>query len=121
VDEDEYLLTEMEVYDVAPYLDADVTFFGHTHVQTGFLCHRNGVKVLRQEIVEREHDVRYLINPGSVGQPRDNDPRAAYVLYDTELRTIAFRRAAYDVEKAQRKIREAGLPDLLARRLATGN
>jgi predicted phosphodiesterase len=121
VDEDEYLLTEMEVDNIAPYLDTDVTFFGHTHVQAAFLCHRNGVKTLRQEVIQRENDVRYLINPGSVGQPRDNDPRAAYVLYDTELRTIAFRRVAYDVEAAQQKIIQAGLPDLLARRLATGN
>jgi predicted phosphodiesterase len=121
VDEDEYLLTDREVNDIAPYLDTEVTFFGHTHVHTGFLCHRNGVKVLQQEAIERENDVRYLINPGSVGQPRDNDPRAAYVLHDTELKTIEFRRVAYDVERAQKKILQAGLPDLLARRLATGN
>ncbi len=128
VDEDEYVLTEREVSNVAPYLDADITFFGHTHVQIGFLCHRNGVKTLdrpehaaRQTTIEPENDVRYLINPGSVGQPRDGDPRAGYVLYDTNLRTIAFCRVAYDVESAQRKIIQAGLPDLLARRLATGN
>jgi len=128
VDEDEYVLTEREVSNVAPYLDADITFFGHTHVQIGFLCHRNGVKTLhrpepaaKEATIERENDVRYLINPGSVGQPRDGDPRAGYVLYDTSLRTIAFCRVAYDVESAQRKIILAGLPDLLARRLATGN
>jgi predicted phosphodiesterase len=128
VDEDEYLLTELEVSNVAPYLDADISFFGHTHVQVGFLCHRNGVMVLRrpdqnatQETVERESDVRYLINPGSVGQPRDGDPRAAYALYDTERRTFTFHRIAYDVPAAQKKILQAGLPDLLARRLATGN
>jgi len=121
VDEDEYVLTERDVSDVAPYLDAAVTFFGHTHVQIGFLCHRNGVKTLLRETIELENDVQYLINPGSVGQPRDGDPRAAYVLYDTDQRTVLFQRARYDVESAQKKIVRAGLPDLLARRLATGN
>jgi len=121
VDEDEYVLTERDVMNVAPYLDAPLTFFGHTHVQVGFLCHRNGVKALRRETLELEKDVQYLINPGSVGQPRDGDPRAAYVLYDTDCRTVVFRRVRYDVESAQKKILLAGLPDLLARRLSTGS
>lgn len=128
VDEDEYVLTEREVGCVVPYLEADVTFFGHTHIQIGFLCHRNGVKTLqrpegtgREETIELENDVRYLMNPGSVGQPRDGDPRAGYAIYDTELRTVVFCRIAYDIASAQRKIVKAGLPEPLARRLETGN
>jgi len=61
-----------------------------------------------------------MINPGSVGQPRDGDPRAAYVLYNTEERFVIYYRVPYDVGKAQEKIRRAGLPPLLADRLAAG-
>jgi predicted phosphodiesterase len=65
-------------------------------------------------------DKRWLLNPGSVGQPRQGDPRAAYLLLDLEAQRATFRRAEYDVERTQREIREAGLPELLAARLALG-
>ncbi len=127
LDEDEYLFSEEEVAQISPYVDAPVNFFGHTHVQGGFLCHRNGVKRLRSvergsddAVLELENDVRYLVNPGSVGQPRDGDPRAAYAVYDPDAKLITFRRVAYDVGSAQKKIVEAGLPELLALRLAAG-
>jgi diadenosine tetraphosphatase ApaH/serine/threonine PP2A family protein phosphatase len=55
-----------------------------------------------------------------VGQPRDGDPRAGYVLYDSENEILFYHRVSYDIETAQRKIREAGLPELLAARLALG-
>ncbi len=127
LDEDEYLITGMDAAQAAPYLEAPVSFFGHTHVQGGFLCHRNGVKRLAgiradsdRETLELEPDVYYLINPGSVGQPRDGDPRAAYAVYEPEQRLVTYRRVAYDVASAQKKIRAAGLPDLLALRLEAG-
>jgi len=60
------------------------------------------------------------VNPGSVGQPRDGDPRAAYALWSPEERTVEYRRAAYDVDRAAAKIRAAGLPDFLAARLYEG-
>jgi diadenosine tetraphosphatase ApaH/serine/threonine PP2A family protein phosphatase len=63
---------------------------------------------------------RALLNPGSVGQPRDGDPRAAYLVLDLDERTAGFRRVEYDIERTQREIREAGLPDLLAARLQLG-
>ena len=63
---------------------------------------------------------RTLLNPGSVGQPRDGDPRAAYLMLDLAARTAVFRRVEYDVERTQAEIREAGLPETLAARLATG-
>jgi diadenosine tetraphosphatase ApaH/serine/threonine PP2A family protein phosphatase len=65
-------------------------------------------------------DRRWLLNPGSVGQPRQGDPRAAYLLLDLEAQRATFRRAEYDVERTQREIREAGLPELLAARLTLG-
>jgi diadenosine tetraphosphatase ApaH/serine/threonine PP2A family protein phosphatase len=65
-------------------------------------------------------DVRALLNPGSVGQPRDGDPRAAYLVLDLDARCASFRRVEYDIEQTQREIREAGLPELLAARLELG-
>ena len=126
-DEDEYLVTRSDVAGVSPFLDGPLTFFGHTHLQGAFLCHRNGVKEVakarrgdRLRSVELEPDSFYMINPGSVGQPRDGDPRAAYALYDTETRCVTLRRTAYSISRAQEKIRNAGLPDVLAARLAIG-
>ena len=63
---------------------------------------------------------RALLNPGSVGQPRDGDPRAAYLVLDLDAQRASFRRIEYDIERTQREMREAGLPELLAVRLALG-
>jgi Calcineurin-like phosphoesterase superfamily domain len=111
---------------VVPYLDSAVSFFGHTHIQGGFWCHRNGVKRIPQAFRDRQevaldNDTFYLINPGSVGQPRDGDPRAAYLIYDSGEKLVTYCRVEYDVHKAQKKIIAAGLPDILARRLELGN
>ncbi len=73
-----------------------------------------------ERVYELEPDNSYLINPGSVGQPRDSDPRAAYVIYNPEDRTVTYRRVEYPVEETGREIREAGLPDVLAYRLFRG-
>lgn len=126
IDEDEYLITEGDAAQAAPYLEAPISFFGHTHLQGGFLCHRNGIKRIPQATENREelaleNDSYYLINPGSVGQPRDGDPRAAYLIYDSNARLVTYCRVEYDVQSAQKKILEAGLPDILARRLGLGN
>lgn len=127
LDEDEYVVTEREVAQVAGYLETLVSFFGHTHLQGAFLCHRNGVRSLPRVdensetgTLELEPDATYLINPGSVGQPRDGDPRAAYAIYDPEARLVTLCRAEYNVASAQRKILAAGLPELLALRLEAG-
>ena len=127
LDEDEYVVTEREVAQVAPYLEAPLAFFGHTHLQGGFLCHRNGVKRFRDvdqdsaaETYELESDAVYFINAGSVGQPRDGDPRAAYAFYEPEANLVTLCRAEYDVPAAQNKIIEAGLPEVLALRLESG-
>jgi predicted phosphodiesterase len=127
LDEDEYVVSEQDVAQVAPYLDSSVSFFGHTHLQGAFLCHRNGVKRLRSvsedsdgEILDLEADASYLINPGSVGQPRDGDPRAAYAIYQPDAHRVTLCRTKYDIASAQRKILEAGLPELLALRLGSG-
>jgi predicted phosphodiesterase len=127
LDEDEYVVSERDVAGIAPYLETAISFFGHTHLQGGFLCHRNGIMRLKKmpgnpedETFELEPDVHYLINPGSVGQPRDGDPRAAYALYDRESRLVTLCRTEYNIAAAQKKILDAGLPELLALRLNVG-
>jgi predicted phosphodiesterase len=120
-DEDEYVIT---LSDAAPLLDslgAQLTFFGHTHRQGGFRLARRTTRPLPPEgTLELEPDYFYLVNPGSVGQPRDGDPRAAYAVYSPEERTVELRRVAYDVDRAAAKIRAAGLHDFLAARLHEG-
>lgn len=125
-DEDEYLM-HADGRLVAPQLMSLVSFFGHTHYQGGFAFYRGGTRRIpqtpareRRLRLELEPDVFYLINPGSVGQPRDGDPRAAYAIYDPQERTVELRRTPYRVEIAQAKILRAGLPAVLAERLAEG-
>jgi len=120
-DEDEYLFTPDDAGLVRQDLGAPLTFFGHTHRQGGFLlARRAGGYIDPGRPLEIEADHLYLVNPGSVGQPRDGDPRAAYALYWPEERVVEFRRATYDVDRAAAKIRAAGLPDFLAARLFEG-
>jgi predicted phosphodiesterase len=120
-DEDEYLMTNSDVEAIRREIETPLSFFGHTHLQGGFLIARNGVKQIDpHRTLELERDYTYLVNPGSVGQPRDSDPRAAYAIYSPRDRVVEFRRAAYDVETAAEKIRAAGLPETLASRLSTG-
>ena len=71
-------------------------------------------------VIALQQGVRYVVNPGSVGQPRDGDPRAAFAVYDDEARTLTLRRIPYAVDAAQRRILVAGLPASLANRLAVG-
>jgi diadenosine tetraphosphatase ApaH/serine/threonine PP2A family protein phosphatase len=72
------------------------------------------------EYLEIDPECAYLINPGSIGQPRDGDPRAAYAIYDAEAKRVIYCRVDYDIATAQRKIYDAGLPPVLAERLALG-
>jgi predicted phosphodiesterase len=127
LDEDEYLITNQDAEQVAPYLDSQIFFFGHSHLQGGFVFHRNHTKRIAKPgtdsdeyVLEVDPDSTYLINPGSVGQPRDNDPRAAYAVYEPEQRLVTYYRAEYDIRGAQRKIIAAGLPEVLAKRLGIG-
>jgi predicted phosphodiesterase len=121
LDEDEYLATAADVAVIAKEIETPISFFGHTHLQGGFLIARNNVKPIdRHRVLELEKDYIYLINPGSVGQPRDGDPQAAYAIYYPEDRVIEFKRVAYDTDAAAKKIRAVGLPDSLASRLLTG-
>ena len=120
-DEDEYLVTLQDVEPVRHYLGAQLTFFGHTHRQGGFLLARRASAYLNPERrLDIEPDYHYLVNPGSVGQPRDGDPRAAYAFYWPAERAVEYCRAGYDIDRAAAKIRATGLPEFLAARLFEG-
>lgn len=127
-DEDEYLFSAADAGRVFPSVTRPVCFFGHTHVAVTYSTCANFKEVELREpdqdgtstvigIKPRRH---YLINPGAVGQPRDGDPRAAYAYFDTSTQSVELRRVPYDVARAQQRIRAAGLPDVLARRLGLG-
>jgi diadenosine tetraphosphatase ApaH/serine/threonine PP2A family protein phosphatase len=103
-----------------------VYFFGHSHLQGGFLNDAKGVRSLarptlaqRERLISLSPDQFYLINPGAVGQPRDGDARAAYALYDSEERAVSLRRVEYDVVRRE-KDPQGRPPGLLADRLAAG-
>ena len=129
-DEDEYLLISDHAAESASITPVPVTFFGHTHMQGGFAIDHDQEKTFRPNFDNREGllsfelplngEAKFLINPGSVGQPRDGDPRAACAIYDSEKRSVTFLRVPYDVAQAQKRIREAGLPERLADRLSQG-
>ncbi|HLI86493.1 MAG TPA: metallophosphoesterase family protein [Bryobacteraceae bacterium] len=126
-DEDEYVVRPEDAAGAFAYLESHLAFFGHSHIQGGFLWNHSRVETIPPvsirgacSVMDIEPDTGYLLNPGSVGQPRDGDPRAAYMLYDSGASMARYRRVPYDVEKAQRKIRDAGLPPFLADRLAAG-
>jgi diadenosine tetraphosphatase ApaH/serine/threonine PP2A family protein phosphatase len=127
-DEDEYLFSAADAGRVFPSVKRPVCFFGHTHVAVSYSTCANFKEVELREpdqdetstiigIKARRH---YLINPGAVGQPRDGDPRAAFAYFDTTTQSVELRRVPYDVARAQQRIRAAGLPDVLARRLGLG-
>jgi len=124
MDEDVYLFSEQDAWSAFQAEPrAHVTFFGHTHVPSLFILHRGGVRgvLLRGNGQLRLHPrMRYLINPGSIGQPRDRNPKAAYMVFDSESRTVRWFRVPYPVAAAQQRIRAANLPESLAQRLADG-
>lgn len=125
LDEDAYVFSDYDAYEIfsAAEHQARLTFFGHTHVPSIFAISPDGIEVaaLRDSgAMELSGEARYLINPGSIGQPRDRDPRAAYMTYDDAKSTLRWYRVPYPVDEAQARIRKAGLPPLLAERLAVG-
>jgi predicted phosphodiesterase len=105
------------------YEGIHICFFGHTHVQKIWISDERG-KVISPlslpDSVRLEPGHQYLINPGSVGQPRQRDNRARYLVFDSDRATVHFKAVPYDIEKAQRKILQAQLPEYLALRLQDG-
>lgn len=126
-DEDEYVTTKSGAAPCFAYFELPLAFFGHTHLQGGFFSTRGRIGVIpavrrneTEAVIALEPDVLYMVNPGSVGQPRDGDPRAAYAIYDSEQKLVILRRAEYPVQKTADDITAAGLPPVLALRLFRG-
>jgi predicted phosphodiesterase len=127
-DEDEYVFTPSQALEGLLDSTMQVTFFGHTHHQGGFSYQDSELEVLAlhprsnesHSALRLEDSKRYLLNPGSVGQPRDSDPRASYAIADLENHAVEFWRVPYDIASVQQRMREARLPEPLALRLQVG-
>ncbi len=114
-----YVFEKLEAAASFTYQNTQVCFFGHTHVPVAFI-RDTGVRGGTYSKFRVEPGKKYFVNVGSVGQPRDGSPKAAYVIYDLPSQTIELRRLDYDIAAAQKKIMAAGLPQRLADRLAVG-
>ena len=114
-----YVFNNLDAAASFTYQHTTVCFLGHTHVPMAFI-RDEGVQRHQMDELRIDPGKKYLINVGSVGQPRDGDWHAAYCIYDIERNVIELRRVKYDLATAQKKIIDAGLPRLLAERLAIG-
>src|SRR5882757_3608601 len=127
-DEDEYVFTPAQALEGLLDSTSQVTFFGHTHHQGGFAYEDPELEVLSLHprgneshcALRLEDAKRYLLNPGSVGQPRDTDPRAGFAIADLENRTVEFWRVPCDIAGVQQRMRDAKLPEPLVLRLQVG-
>jgi diadenosine tetraphosphatase ApaH/serine/threonine PP2A family protein phosphatase len=127
-DEDEYVFTPAQALEGLLDSSTTLSFFGHTHHQGGFSYQESDIEVLplRPRASESfsalhlEAGYKYLLNPGSIGQPRDGDPRAAFAIADFDHNVVEFWRVPYDIPAVQERMREASLPDPLIHRLSLG-
>ncbi len=126
MDEDLYVVADLDAARSIGAARAPLCLFGHTHV--ALVARIDGQRRLEIEAPQGHPefemriapDAKYLINPGSVGQPRDGDARAAYAIADTDRNLVTLYRVTYPIEAAQKKILAAGLPPMLAHRLGMG-
>ena len=124
-DEDAYIFDELDALRAMKASTRPLCLFGHTHYPVTFQLSNGALDAIGPATAERAElklldGVKYLLNPGSVGQPRDGDPRAAYAIVDTTARNVELMRLTYPVEATQAKVLAAGLPEPLARRLGLG-
>lgn len=127
-DEDAYIFSAYDAQAALNGVSQQLVLFGHTHVPSAFILSEDdsgptlAVRLLsgRRTVLPIEPRSRYLINPGSVGQPRDRDPRASYAIYDDEQKRLYLYRVTYRVAAARRRIVQAGLPSVLGDRLLYG-
>jgi predicted phosphodiesterase len=123
-DEDMYIFDELDALRAVKMTRLPVCFFGHTHFQVAFALTDSGFDTMVPgpdgKTLMFDPAAKYLINPGSVGQPRDGDRRAAYAMFDTDRRQVLLRRVEYPIEAAAEKVIQVGLPPQLADRLLIG-
>jgi diadenosine tetraphosphatase ApaH/serine/threonine PP2A family protein phosphatase len=124
-DEDAYIFDELDAVRALKVATRPLCLFGHTHYPATFELSADafdsiGSAAAPQTRIVMRDGCKYLVNPGSVGQPRDGDPRAAYAIVDTNERRVDLFRLKYPVDVTQAKIIDAGLPEVLAQRLALG-
>ena len=127
-DEDEYVFTPAQALEGLLDSSTTLSFFGHTHHQGGFSYHESDIEVLSLRprssesfsALHVEAGYKYLLNPGSIGQPRDGDPRAAFAIADFDHNVVEFWRVPYDIPAVQERMRDASLPDPLIHRLSLG-
>jgi len=124
-DEDAYIFDELDALRALKVSERPLCLFGHTHYPVTFQLSAEafdstGPSTLAETRIDLRPGRKYLVNPGSVGQPRDGDPRAAYAIADTSALCVELFRLMYPIEEAQAKVVDAGLPEVLAQRLAVG-
>jgi len=124
-DEDAYIFDELDALRALKTSTRPLCLFGHTHYPITFEQSEDAVdsigpSPLGETQIRLRSGFKYLLNPGAVGQPRDGDPRAAYAIVDEGRKQVELFRLNYPVEEAQAKVVKAGLPDVLAQRLAVG-
>ncbi len=122
-DEDYYVFSVFEAVESMKFMKTSIGFFGHTHFPVIYFQRNNKLNAIplnSDTKIKLDPNTRYLINPGSIGQPRDKNPKSSFIIYDSDKREITFKRYEYNLKKTQKKIRAAGLPELLASRLESG-
>jgi len=115
-----YILNIYEAFTTFNFMKTQVCLIGHSHSPAVFLKTVDEVALSFESSVKIEKGTSYIVDVGSVGQPRDGDPRACYAIFDTDEKCVEIKRASYDIKKAAKKIKEAGLPPILANRLSEG-
>ncbi len=115
-----YLLYDGEARRQFEFFDEKACLYGHTHRPIGFVGDGNNVRRATESLLTFQEQFRYIVNVGSVGQPRDSNPDAAYCLYDTREKVLSFQRVPYNYRITQEKMRAAGLPAFLIERLQRG-
>lgn len=115
-----YIMDEGDAYITSQLSKTRLCFVGHSHMPGIFYCADDAMKRAKRGKVKIDPDKKYVVNIGSIGQPRDGDPRASYCIYDSSENTIEIKRVAYDIDTAKDKILKAGLPSSLAYRLLEG-
>jgi putative phosphoesterase len=115
-----YVLSADQAQFVFETFTEQILFIGHSHNPLFFTQTGSAVDIRPPGPIQLIAGTRYIVNVGSVGQPRDGNPQACYCVCDLEQQTVDIRRVPYNVERAQKKIRNAGLPDYLADRIAKG-